>query len=60
MRVRLVDGATHAFDGPEYGKYFDPLARDATGNTITVKSDPEAAKIVRQEVAAFFQSVIGK
>lgn len=60
MRVRLVDGATHVFDGPEYGKYFDPLAHDATGNNISVKSDPEAAKIVRQEVAAFFQSVIGK
>jgi dienelactone hydrolase len=60
MRVRLVDGTTHAFDGPECSKHFDPLACDAIGNTITVKSDPEAAKIVRQEVAAFFQSVIGK
>lgn len=60
MRVRLVGGATHAFDGPEYGRYYDPLARDATGNTITAKSDPEMGKVIRQEVAAFFQSVIGK
>ena len=60
MRVRLVEGATHAFDGPEYGRYHDPLARDATGGHILVRSDPEAARVVRQEVAAFFRSALGR
>lgn len=59
MRVRLVEGATHAFDGPEYGEYYDPLARDASGGHIVVRADPEAAKAVRREVAAFFRSVFG-
>ncbi|WP_439606182.1 dienelactone hydrolase family protein [Hydrogenophaga sp.] len=60
MRVRLVEGATHGFDGPEYGRFHDPLARDSTGGHIVVRSDPESARIVRAEVASFLKAELNK
>ena len=60
MRVRLFEGATHAFDGPSYGTYFDPLALDGKGNRIVTTTDEAAAQTARKEVTEFFRTALGK
>ncbi len=60
VQVRVFEGATHAFDGPSYGTYFDPLALDAKGNRILVTADQGAAQTARKEVAEFFSATLSK
>lgn len=53
MRLRMVDGATHGFDGQRAARVFDERAKDGKGGWITITPDPDAAQAVRQEVAKF-------
>ena len=60
VKVRLFEGATHAFDGPSYGSYYDPSALDGKGNQIFAKSDSAAGDIARREVSEFFRAELSK
>jgi uncharacterized protein len=53
MRLRMVEGATHGFDGRHAGRAFDELAKDGKGGWITITPDPAAAQLVRAEVVKF-------
>lgn len=57
MKLRMVEGATHGFDGPSYGSFFDGLAKDGKGGYINVVADPASATAVRGEVATFLKQV---
>jgi dienelactone hydrolase len=58
MRLRMVEGATHGFDGNVAGRAYDDLAKDGKGGWITITPDPVAAAAVRKEVADFLVDVL--
>jgi uncharacterized protein len=57
MRLRMVEGATHTFDGESPGRYYENLARGGKGAWINIVPNPTAAASVRKEVAEFLREV---
>lgn len=58
MRLRMVEGATHGFDGSNPGRAYDELANDGKGGWITITPDPSAAAVVRKEVVDFLAEAL--
>lgn len=56
LSVRLVDGATHAFDWPSPPPpAFSPFAKAQTGGFVTMRYSPQDADAARLEMVEFFR-----
>jgi len=56
LTVRMVDGATHAFDWPSPPPpAFSPFAKAQTGGVVAMRYSPKEAEIARLEMVNFFQ-----
>ena len=55
LTVRLVDGATHAFDWPHPpSPAFSPFAKAQTGGIVTMRYDAKEAEIAQKEMVEYF------
>lgn len=55
LTVRMVDGATHAFDWPNAPPPgFSPFAKAQTGGMVTMRYSADEAEIARKEMVEFF------
>jgi len=56
LTVRMVDGATHAFDWPNPPPpSFNSFAKAQTGGIVTMKYSAKEAEVARLEMVEFFQ-----
>lgn len=61
LSVRLVEGATHAFDWPNPPPpAFSPFAKAQTGGMVTMRYSAKDAHETRQEMVAFFKDQLKK
>ena len=59
LTVRLVEGATHAFDWPNPPPpAHSPFARAQTGGMVTMRYSPKDAEMARAEMVRFFQQTL--
>ena len=58
MRVVILEGATHGFDGTTSSTFFDPLAKDGRGSNIQVFPSQKAAEQARENVVKFFRDTL--
>lgn len=58
IRVVILDGATHGFDGNSAVSFYDPLAKDGRGGNIQVYPSPKAAEQARANVLTFFKETL--
>jgi dienelactone hydrolase len=59
IRVVMVPGATHGFDGRGSAPFFDRSAKAGKGAQIRMVADPAAAASVRAGAVAFFRTSFG-
>jgi dienelactone hydrolase len=56
LTVRMVDGATHAFDWPNPPPpAFNPFAKAQTGGMVTMRYSAKEAEIAQKEMVEYFQ-----
>ena len=56
LTVRMVEGATHAFDWPSPPPpAFSPFAKAQTGGMVTMRYSAKEAEVARLEMVEFFQ-----
>ena len=56
LTVRMVEGATHAFDWPSPPPpSFSPFAKAQTGGMVTIRYSAKEAELARLEMVDFFQ-----
>jgi len=55
LRVVILDGATHGFDGLSSMNFFDPMAKDGRGSNIQVAPSQKAAEQARENIVKFFK-----
>jgi dienelactone hydrolase len=56
LTVRMVEGATHAFDWPNPPPpAFSPFAKAQTGGMVTMKYSAKETEATRLEMVEFFQ-----
>lgn len=55
LTVRMVEGATHAFDWPNPPPpAYSPFAKAQTGGMVTMRYSPKEAEIAQKEMVEFF------
>ena len=55
LTVRMVDGATHAFDWPNPPPpAFSPFAKAQTGGMVTMRYSAKEAEIAQKEMVEYF------
>jgi len=55
LTVRMVEGATHAFDWPNPPRpAFNPFAKAQTGGTVTMRYSAKEAEIAQKEMVEYF------
>ena len=55
LTVRMVDGATHAFDWPNPpAPAFSPFAKAQTGGIVTMRYSASEAEIAQKEMVEYF------
>jgi hypothetical protein len=55
LTVRMVDGATHAFDWPNPPPpAFSPFAKAQTGGMVTMRYSAKEAEIAKKEMVEYF------
>jgi dienelactone hydrolase len=56
LTVRLVEGATHAFDWPNPpAPAHSPFAKAQTGGMVTMRYSPQEAAVAQQEMVKYFK-----
>ena len=61
LSVRLIEGATHAFDWPNPPPpAFSPFAKAQTGGMVTMRYSAKDAQETRQEMVVFFKDQLKK
>lgn len=60
LKLRLVEGATHGFDGLKASSFKDDWAKDGKGAWVQITPDPAAAREVEREVVEFIRATFAK
>lgn len=58
LRVIVIDGATHGFDGSTSMSFYDPLAKDGRGGNIQITPNQLATNQARENVVKFFKETL--
>ena len=58
LRVNVLDGATHGFDGSASYNFYDPMAKDGAGGNIQIMPNQIATTQARENVVKFFKETL--
>ena len=57
LTVRMVEGATHAFDWPNPStSAYSPFAKAQTGGMVTMRYSAKEAEIAQKEMVEYFKN----